>query len=124
MRFNKEHPGGANPFSTLPDVDAPIPSDKTTARASAVPKKYKETATDVALLKDIHEFRRRGLVGLLGEHQLRNLGPSVFMSDTTLQRFVDCAREHKIRDLTDLQRETKWVRGLEFGDEVLQILHR
>lgn len=93
-------------------------------KASAVSKQYKDTATDVALIQALHQFRCRLTEELFGEPILRNMGPSIIMGDDTIQRLVDCARQFKIRDLTDLWRETKWVRYKDLGGEVLTLLHR
>lgn len=108
----------------LPSSDAIAMQPDNSMKASAVPKQYKDTTTNIALLQALHQLRCQQTEELFGKPILCNMGPSIIMGDDTLQRLVDCAYQFKIRDLTDMWRETKWVRYRELGGEVLVLLHQ
>lgn len=108
----------------LPDPDAKAETADTTAKASSVPKQFKDTSADIDLRAALHNFRCCQMERLFSPPLLRTLGPALIMGDNVVQRLIDCARVHKGRDQQDLWRETKWVRVVELGEEVLALLHR
>ena len=46
------------------------------------------------------------------------------MGDTDLERIAECARDHKLGSLDDLDRETEWPGTWEMGEEVLELVQR
>ncbi|KAJ7796220.1 hypothetical protein B0H14DRAFT_2236293, partial [Mycena olivaceomarginata] len=57
-----------------------------------------------------------------GVARFRNLGAGYIMPDDVLHRIVDCARHHKIQNIEDLLKETRWHRVSEDGERVLALI--
>ncbi|KAF7793204.1 hypothetical protein EIP86_004313 [Pleurotus ostreatoroseus] len=106
-----------------PELDAVV-KDSAAPRASKVNKTYDIQPMDAELQRALHDFRRTKATAKYGAFMLRNVGAGLIMGDETIQRIIDCARAYKLRTVEDLQRETKWARCVDMGDEVLAIVNR
>ncbi|KAJ3555330.1 hypothetical protein NM688_g2638 [Phlebia brevispora] len=113
-----------NPFRMLPTLDALPAQEPAGTHTSNIKKDYAFEPADIQLQDALHEFRNAKTIKLFGLPHLVEMGPTLVMGDDTLQRIIDCARVHKIDTTDALKRETKWARTLEFGAEILAIIHR
>ncbi|KAI0083689.1 hypothetical protein BDY19DRAFT_863082, partial [Irpex rosettiformis] len=99
-------------------------STRSVSRQSTL-SKFVPGPIDYELRRSLDAFRCEAMQKRHGPAVARNLGPVDIMSDVILERIAACARFKKILSLDDLQREVpKWLRILEYGPEVLTIIHR
>lgn len=82
------------------------------------------TAHDYSFRRELDSFRRRVTMEKFSRAHLNNLGPGTIMGDMILDRIVNCARAHKLNSVECLQRETKWGRSAELGNQVLDLVKK
>jgi len=85
--------------------------------------KYERTQTDIALRDALQEWRENTTAMVFGRAHLIDMGPSILMCKSTLERIVDCAHHHKINSVSDLKRETGWPDADQFGSEIITLIH-
>lgn len=77
---------------------------------------------DIALRVALNTWRQTKTVMVYGLSPLRDMGPSVIMTNDVLQRIIDCAHHHKINTSEELRRETGWAKAEQYSTEVLEII--
>ncbi len=92
-------------------------------RRSAV-KDFVATPADMDLKHALHQWRVSKVMEEYGQGGLASFGPGVVMPNETLSRIVACVHEDKIKDVQDVQRETKWCGVEDYGQEVLDIIQQ
>jgi hypothetical protein len=60
------------------------------------------------LCEALEDWRDHKTVEIYGCSHLIDLGPTVVMGDTVLDRIIDCAHHEKIKVIQDLHKETHW----------------
>ncbi|KZP32768.1 hypothetical protein FIBSPDRAFT_722178 [Athelia psychrophila] len=84
--------------------------------------KYDTQPHDMQLRKALHQFRKDETIKTFNLATLKNLGPSIVMSNKTLDRIVDCAHIHKITTISQLKHETQWSRADTYGVAVIALI--
>lgn len=59
---------------------------------------------------------------VFGQAHLRDIGPCLIMSNTMLERIVNCTHYHKISNTQDLKREAGWADSGKYGNDVLDLI--
>ncbi|KAI5980764.1 P-loop containing nucleoside triphosphate hydrolase protein [Pisolithus albus] len=90
---------------------------------SRIPK-YTWVPSDFSLRDALDDWREEKTASVYGWHHLKDIGPCILMTDETVDRIVDCAHYHKIQTLADLKKETGWVDGEQYGNEIIAIIRR
>ncbi|EGN92477.1 hypothetical protein SERLA73DRAFT_79517 [Serpula lacrymans var. lacrymans S7.3] len=99
----------------------PIPKFPRPSNRSRVTT-YKMGITDLALHTAFKSWREDKTKEVYGEAHLVNIGPSLFMSNNTLTRIVDCTHHFQVQGVKDLNKETRWQGCLEYGQEVVLVV--
>ncbi|KAF7967710.1 hypothetical protein HWV62_33295 [Athelia sp. TMB] len=81
------------------------------ARNRARIPKYDAQPHDMELRHALHQFRKDETIKVFGLATLKNIGPSIILSNSLLDRIVDCAHVRKISTLDQLKHETQWSRA-------------
>ncbi|KIJ62203.1 hypothetical protein HYDPIDRAFT_53733, partial [Hydnomerulius pinastri MD-312] len=100
-----------------------VPKPPSIPPRSHIPK-YERMQHDHTLQDALDEWREQKTATVYGWHHLNDIGPSIIMCTTTLERIVDCAHHRKINSINELKRETGWPDADQFGNEVIAIIHR
>ena len=77
---------------------------------------------DMDLHQALHQFRKDCMSTKYGAAMLKDLGPSLILSNEILQRIIDAAHAGRIATVGDIKREVKWSRVDEFGEDVVRIV--
>jgi len=75
------------------------------------------------LCEALEDWRDQKTVEIYGRSHLIDLGPTVVMGDSVLDRIVDCAHFQKIKVADDLRKETHWSVNDNLAKEVITIIH-
>jgi ATP-dependent DNA helicase RecQ len=105
-------------FSTY---SSPTDDISATTRRSRIPK-YKQEASDLALLDALYDWREEKTISIYGWAHLSDLGPSLVLPNSMLDRIVDCAHHRKIHSVLELKKETGWTDADRFGNEVVLLI--
>ncbi len=70
----------------------------------------------------LHQWRVSKVIEEYGQGGLSSFGPGIVMPNETLSRVIACVHNSKIKDIQDLQRETKWCGVEDYGQEILDII--
>ena len=77
------------------------------------------------MLEDaLDEWRDAKTISIYGWARWDNLGPSLVMPTSILDRIVDCAHRQKITTAHDLKKETGWTDAEQFSEEIIAIIKR
>lgn len=110
--------------STLLKIPRQLGPSRLVERSTTGEDKDKQRNLDAGLRQALEAWRRDTTVKEYGRANLRVLGLSLVMGDNVRDRIVDCARHNKIKTITDISRETKWARAVEYGTEVITIIEK
>ncbi|KAI6117852.1 hypothetical protein EDD16DRAFT_1480984 [Pisolithus croceorrhizus] len=102
--------------------DAPNPKAPRAAQRSCLPK-YTKDKSNLDLENALLDWREEKTATVYGWACLFDNGP-VVMTDSTLDRIVDCAHHRKIQTPQDLKRETTWADSDLYAGEVLSLIER
>ncbi|KAG1883258.1 hypothetical protein F4604DRAFT_1879014 [Suillus subluteus] len=102
---------------------SPTDEPSTISRHSRITK-YKQEAPDLALQDALDDWREEKTISIYGWAHLSDLGPSLILPNSTLDRIVDCAHHRKIRSTLDLKKETGWTDADRFGSEIIMLIQR
>ncbi|EGO01419.1 hypothetical protein SERLA73DRAFT_70610 [Serpula lacrymans var. lacrymans S7.3] len=72
--------------------------------------------------KAAEEWREMKTLQVYGAAYLSSIGPCLIMTDNIVDRIVECAHYHKIKDLSKLKKETKWIQSEKYGAEVIALI--
>lgn len=86
--------------------------------------KYNRETSDIILCEALEDWREQKTATVFGRANLNDLGPSLVMPNTVLDRVVDAAHHYKIHSVQDLKKETGWTRSEQYGEEVVAIVQR
>ncbi|KAG1779314.1 hypothetical protein EV702DRAFT_1195288 [Suillus placidus] len=86
--------------------------------------KYTMGPQEFKLCEALEDWRDQKTVEIYGHPHLINLGPTVVMGDSVLDRIVDCAHFQKIKITDNLHKETHWSVNDNLAREVIAIIHR
>ncbi|KZP14844.1 P-loop containing nucleoside triphosphate hydrolase protein [Athelia psychrophila] len=84
---------------------------KRTRRNRAHIPKYDTQPHNMELRKALHQFRKDETIKVFNLVTLKNIGPSIILSNALLDRIVDCAHVRKISTIDHLKHETQWNRA-------------
>lgn len=89
-------------------------------------KPYDPGENDLALKKELQEWRRHTALKKFRAATVQTLGVRILMSDEILQRLVDGAHVRKITTVEQLSKETGWTKERvdEFGEDILAIIQK
>lgn len=107
-------------FESFAHVDEP--KRKAQPSRSHVETDYKADSHQMDLRDALDAFREAKTIAIFGLANLRDLGPSLIMSNDVLERIIDCSRARKISSREELVKETRWHRAAEDGEEILTIV--
>jgi len=85
---------------------------------------YTHCKQDFLLIDALEDWREMKTTVVHGWTSLRDLGPSLIMTNATLEWIVDCAHHHKILSVQDMRRETGWPGADQFGLEIIAIIQK
>jgi hypothetical protein len=80
------------------------------------PKEYE-------LCEVLEDWREEKMAEKYGCSHLIDIGPSIIMSDSILNCFVNCAHHEKMKTIEDLCKENHWPATDKYRPEVLNIIH-
>lgn len=86
--------------------------------------KYTMGPQECKLCEALEDWRDEKTVEIYGRSHLIDLGPTVVMGDSVLDRIVDCSHFEKIKIIEDLRKETHWSVNDDLAREVITIIHR
>ncbi|KAH7917215.1 hypothetical protein BV22DRAFT_1026812 [Leucogyrophana mollusca] len=86
--------------------------------------KFSMATADYSLLDALEDWRETKTAQLFGHAHLHDLGPGLVMTDSVVDRIVNCAHHHKIKTASDLKKETRWIYTDKYGDEVVTLILR
>ncbi|KAF8128107.1 hypothetical protein EV363DRAFT_1170892, partial [Boletus edulis] len=98
-----------------------ITKQRRTAQCSWMPA-YTKQQHDYSLENALLDWREAKTAEVYGRIALSCHGPSLIMTDATLDFVVDYAHHDKIHTAENLRRETGWTRSNQFGDEVIGLI--
>ncbi|KAN0088934.1 hypothetical protein V8E55_005991 [Tylopilus felleus] len=78
----------------------------------------------MALSNALNAWREAKTITVYGWANLRNHGPCLIMTNTTLERIINCSHHHKIKGVQDLKHETTWADAEEYGLEILELIKK
>ncbi|KAI5983341.1 P-loop containing nucleoside triphosphate hydrolase protein [Pisolithus albus] len=102
--------------------DTPNPKVPRVTQRSRLPK-YTKDKNDLDLENALLDWREEKTAAVYGWACLFDNGP-VVMTNSTLDRIIDCAHHHKILTPQDLKRETTWADSDLYAGEVLSLIER
>ncbi|KAI5980651.1 hypothetical protein EDD15DRAFT_2187261 [Pisolithus albus] len=108
--------------SDFTSYESRVPKVPRATQRSRLPK-YTKDKYDYALENSLLDWCEQKTATVYGWAGLNNDGP-VIMSDSTLDRIIDCAHHRKIETCQDLKREMGWMDSDLYGDEVLALIRR
>lgn len=111
------HPFAFPLFDTLVPQPPKLPNRSRLPNYSMGPKEYE-------LCEALEDWREEKMAEKYGRSHLIDIGPSIIMSDSILDRLVNCAHHEKIKTIEDFRKETHWLATDKYGPEVLAIIHR
>ncbi|KAG2137187.1 hypothetical protein BD769DRAFT_1351874, partial [Suillus cothurnatus] len=85
--------------------------------------KYTMGPQECKLCEALEDWRDEKTVEIHGHSHLIDLGPTIVMGDSILDRIVDCAHFEKIKTIEDLRKETHWSANDDLAREVISIIH-
>jgi len=85
---------------------------------------YTHCKQDFLLIDALEDWHEMKTTVVHGWTSLRDLGPSLIMTNATLERIVDCAHHRKILSVQDMRRETGWSGADQFGLEIIAIIQK
>ncbi|KAI6004190.1 P-loop containing nucleoside triphosphate hydrolase protein [Pisolithus albus] len=102
--------------------DSPNSKASRATHRSRLPK-YTRDKNDYDLENALLTWREEKTVAVYGWACLYDNGP-VVMTNSTLDRIIDCAHHHKIQTPQDLKRETVWADSNLYAAEVVSLVQR
>lgn len=111
------HPFAFPLFDTLVPQPPKLPNRSRLPNYSMGPKEYE-------LCEALEDWREEKMAEKYGRSHLIDIGPSIIMSDSILDRLVNCAHHEKIKTIEDFRKETHWLATDKYEPEVLAIIHR
>ncbi|KAG1724446.1 uncharacterized protein EDB91DRAFT_1062838, partial [Suillus paluster] len=93
------HPLAFSSSDTVIPQPPRLPIHSRLAKYTMGPQEYK-------LCEALEDWRDQKTVEIYGRSPLIDLGPTVVMGDSVLDRIIDCAHHEKIRVIQDLHKET------------------
>ncbi|KAF8415906.1 hypothetical protein L210DRAFT_3310643, partial [Boletus edulis BED1] len=102
-----------------------LPKLPSLPQRSRIPK-YSKDPSDMALHNALDTWRETKTAAMYGWSNLRDHGPSLVMTNTTLEQLIDCMHHHKINTIQDLKHETTWADSdaEQYGPEILELIKK
>ncbi|KAI6037239.1 hypothetical protein BKA83DRAFT_4041397, partial [Pisolithus microcarpus] len=109
----------ASAFSTFGSL---LPKPPRASQCSHLPK-YTKDKKDYKLEEVLLDWHKDKTVAIYRWACLNDHG-AIVMTNTMLNRIIDCVHHQKILTCQDLKRETGWMNSDRFGDEVVKLIQQ
>ncbi|KAG1839904.1 hypothetical protein DFJ58DRAFT_667460 [Suillus subalutaceus] len=81
-------------------------------------------AHDIILQDALDDWREKKTISTYGWAHLNDLGPSLVMPNSMLDRIIDCAHYYKLNSVHDVKKETGWMDADKFSAEIVALVQR
>ncbi|KIK83705.1 hypothetical protein PAXRUDRAFT_153069 [Paxillus rubicundulus Ve08.2h10] len=85
---------------------------------------YTKVRQDLMLQDVLDDWCEEKTIAVYGWARLNDLGPSLVMSNATLNHIIDCVHHHKIHIIPDFKKETGCTHADQFDTEVIAFIKK